>query len=377
MRLYAVFFFFIYSLVLDAQITNPYTGELLPFKKIGEFSLSDGNFDNYPAQYGLINHMDRLNALPFIVIERDSINPWLLILNGGPGRSNLRLSFELDSILKHYNVLIPGYRGIDDKTFDGYNDLSPDTLQMFVNNHKKLFGSKNICEDIKLITSVLGIDSVSILAHSFGSIISFEYASLYHNNVDTIFAFSPVNARKPYPSSEKLKRIIDSVAFCIDINPKQIAEKLYKLSQGATSNYFYMGIIASFYTREDIRNFLIELYNDKLDKEMLINRGERFVNQKWLFDFGLKFCFIEPLEYNEKDIYGRIANGFKDLVNKFVKDKNCSERHYNLDSLPICAFIPEYEFLYSEKDNQMNYKCKCGHADLWKQAPKLIFSNTN
>jgi len=362
--------------VLDAQVTNPYTGEILPFKNIGDYTVSPGNFNNYPANYGLLNHLGKLNALPFITIEKDISNPWLVILNGGPGRSNLRLSFELDSILKYYNVLIHGYRGIDDKTFEGYDNLDYDSLKMFVANHRKVFGSKNICDDIDMITNVLNIDTISILAHSFGTIISEEFGTDYRNRVDTIFAFSPVDSRKPYPSAKKLHLIIDSISIQLGYNSDVILKKIEKLSKGVTSSsYFYMGIISSFYTKENISNFITEIYENKLSYKDLENRGERFVNQKWLFDFGLKFCNLVPIDDKSDDVCDRIAKGFKAIVDQYVIDKGCPEKASNIDELPVKFYIPEYELFYCEIVNAEFVKCGCGHADLWKQAPKYIIYN--
>lgn len=372
MRLYAFFLFLFISLVLDAQVTSPYTKEILPFDEVGDYQLSHGNFSNYPAQYGLINHLGKLNALPFVLIQKDTLNPWLMILNGGPGRTNLRLSFELDSLLPRYNIFIPGYRGIDDKTFEGYENLSIDSLKQFITYHKKLFGSQNVCEDIHLICKQLNIDSLSILGHSFGTLISAEFTQMYPKMVDTIFAFSPVSYKKPYPSAEKMRVIIDKLSRQMGYNPGLVIKKLSDLTDNTTSQLFYMGVISSFYTKKDIEYFIKEILADKLSVNILEKRGERFVSKEWLFDFGLKFCKVDSLYYPSSDVFSIISLGFKDCIDRYLVQKNCPVSDISFKNLPIHFFVPEYDFFFSEYLGQLKGSYKCGHADLWKKAPLLI-----
>lgn len=375
MRWYASLLFIIFSLVSKGQVTNPYTGEILPFEKIGDFSLSEGNFNSYPVQYGLINHIGRLNALPFIVIEQDTLKPWMVILNGGPGRSNLRLSFELDSILRYYNVLIPGYRGIDDKIFDGFKKVSKDSLELFIANHKNLFGSENISSDIKQIAGHLNIKSLTLLGHSFGTLVSAEFATLYPSLVDTIFAFSPVSFTKPYPSAQKLRNIVDSLSIELGYSPDLIVSKLSKLNEHCQSANFYMGVISSFYTHSDIINFLHELEADQLSSKIIEQKGERFVQQEWLFDFGLKFCKIDSLANPVEDVYDEIAKGFITIISRYVTDDGCVEIDVDYDSLPVQVYLPKYDFFYYSADNTVYDTCNCAHADLWRKAPEIIFKN--
>jgi pimeloyl-ACP methyl ester carboxylesterase len=300
----------------------------------------------------------------------------MVILNGGPGRSNLRLSFELDSILKYYNVLLPGYRGIDDKIFDGFNKVSADSLKLFIANHKSLFGSGSISSDIKLIAEHLKIESLTLLGHSFGTLVSAEFATIYPSLVDTIFAFSPESFNKPYPSAKKLRGIVDSMSIKLGYSPNAITTKLSALGEGSQSESFYMGVISSFYTRNDIINFLTELNTNKLSKKTIEEKGKRFMQQEWLFDFGLKFCKIDSITSPINDIYDEIAKGFRIIISRYVTDEGCTEIDVDYDNLPVQVYIPKFDFFYYSSDSAVYDACMCAHADLWRKAPGIILRSS-
>jgi len=114
--------------------------------KTGEHVLKPGKFANHKADFGVIlvpenrnNPDSKTIDLAFIKIhalEDRSFEP-LFLLNGGPGKSNIR-GILSSVFFTHNDLVIVGYRGIDssvklrcpkvDKAFVTENPLSPSSI---------------------------------------------------------------------------------------------------------------------------------------------------------------------------------------------------------------------------------------------------------
>jgi hypothetical protein len=373
---FLVFFIFVFCLPFYgfSQIRNPFSDEILPLEDIGDFITVDGNFENYEATYGYIKHFSAsYAALPFVIISQDSSLPFLFILNGGPGRSNLRLAFPVDSILKNYQICLPGYRGIDDGVIKRTMKLTNEEKLKFVKNHHTFLGSKSICEDFMLIANALKCDSVTIAAHSYGSILACELAKRFPQVVDSAIVFAPVDYNNPTISKIAIFELLNraSVAQFIDYNTfNDRMMELFHLSSDKLN--FVFGIISYLYTFEGAMKLVREVNTKILDEPILVTAGKMFVKDEWLIDYGLKFYKIPLGNAKPKDLPEVISWYFTSGTQKYTIEKQDNSCLIN-NTLPIHFFLPRYELFHHFEIPAKTDTLDFGHADLWENAHVFLY----
>ncbi len=363
-----------FQITAFAQIRDPKSEEILPLTKPGELITKAGNFLNYSATYGLIYHENNPYTLPFITIVRNATQPWLVVLNGGPGRSNLRLSFPIDSLLNNYNIILPGYRGSDDRAIERAAMLSADSLQLFINKHKSVYNTNRIADDVALVINNYLHKPVSILSHSYGTMVAASFYKHYPNLVDTIFAFSPVNPHHPVPDPKKLRSSINYVADSLNISAQQIEDSLKLWLRLPNRKSLMLGLLASSYALSDLSMFCQGVFEQPDIRHNTAQKGQAFMQDTRLIDFALKFCNISvPASQNKNDIYKQISEIFFDHVTTYLTDNNCPEVSTFQADWPVRFFVPTYELFYAvEFPNTVKVSCNCGHAGLWRKAPSLL-----
>lgn len=365
--------FMLLPLCGSSQIKNTRTNQLLPFKEKGDFVVNSGNFNHYPAGYGFIYHRAGKYALPFLTFRRDTTNPWMVILNGGPGRSNLRLSFEIDSLLNHYNILLPGYRGIDDRVIANVAEYADDSILHFVENHQQEFNTTHVANDLALIAGSLELKKLTILAHSYGTIVA---KTLYNHHpaiIDTIFAFSPVSYKSPIPNPVKVQKIITFVADSLRVPQSIFTDTIQNWLHSPHKAELIMGMVSAMYNISDILTFFNALSNQNILRSDIIERGKRFKKKVWLIDFALKFCDVKAPANQYTDIYKSVAQVFYSQISQYSVNTGCMPAREIATYCPVQFFIPEFEIFYTMKCADSSViECPCSHADLWRQAPQWL-----
>lgn len=101
---------------------------------------------------------------------------FLLMLHGGPGQGCYDFQYQAAKLSESINVIIFDQRGV----------LRSDKLE-----DNEPFGLDHIIDDCENIKSILGINSWSILGHSFGGMLALLYAAKYPKSVDKVIFESP------------------------------------------------------------------------------------------------------------------------------------------------------------------------------------------
>lgn len=359
-----------------AQMRHPVTSEVLAIPTKGDILLESGNFNNYEASFGIIHHMDGVYGLQFVAIERDTLQPWLVILNGGPGRSNLRLSFEIDSLLNNYNILLPGYRGFDDAAYTRVFSKGFDTIMMFVEHHKKIFANNRVAEDVLLILKSLHSSKCSVLAHSYGTIIGRKMLEIDPFLIDTVYAFSPVCELYPYPEPSRIECIVNLLADTLSIPIVQVHDTLKNWMISPHRSKLIMGMVSSFYRYAEGVAFFSSLFNGELSRQDIIRKGETYVQRDWLFDYALKFSVVSPYIESEH-LYNQISDVFIKSIGVYnladVVQPVPSNLQINHSKLKL--YLPTFELFVTYADTLAeSIVCDCFHADIWHLAPNIILN---
>ena len=359
---------------LFAQIRNPFNEEILPFGKDIELIQEEGSFNHHKTTYGFVNHTKGKYALPFLTFVRDTTHAWLVVLNGGPGRSNIRLSFGIDSLLKKYNILLIGYRGVDDRALEGIINENDPKIQRFINKNRSKYSTEKIASDIALIAEKLQISSLNLIAHSYGTLVAGELYTQEPQLVDSIFAFSPVDASRPMPDPEKVKffvaSIFDSTTYEIDT----FKDTLLNWLDDPSAESLAMGFVASMYNKKDFENMLKGVIRGDINRNDVIQRGEKYLKKRYIVDLALKINYINKPVFSSEYIYNQVTSIFHQQISRYLSSDSSHLGSQNpFRRAPVNFFIPKYEFFYTySMAGQQLQKCECGHADLWKLAPKFV-----
>lgn len=361
----------------NAQLRHPVTEQMVAIPNRGDFKIEAGNFSNYEAGFGIINHMRSRYGLQFITLMRDESLPWMVILNGGPGRSNLRLSFEIDSLLSYYNILLPGYRGFDDGAYEAVFNDDDSRLQKFVLHHKSLFSTHAIADDVLLIIDALKIENYSILAHSFGTIVGRYLLNADTLHLDTLYAFSPVSEQHPYPNPEQLSEIIENLSVELNIPVKQFTDTLTVWTTCREHPYLVMGMLASLYRYNEMCDFFSRVFKGELNRAEVARNGRAYLHREWLFDFALKFDIHNPYS-DTKNLYETISSSFIKAISRYSQPESVYSQEGSMkDDGRIKVFLAQFEFFYSNIQGEtMVETCQCAHADIWHRAPKLMLQKS-
>ena len=105
-----------------AQIYHFETGKVLNGKP-GQIIWNSGIYEGYAADYGSFitlenpgNTHSKELVLPLIrirALQGDSLKEPVFLLHGGPGEKNLQSILFFPQLLKHHDVILMGYRGVE------------------------------------------------------------------------------------------------------------------------------------------------------------------------------------------------------------------------------------------------------------------------
>jgi len=182
--------------------------------KLGEHVFKPGKFAGYAADFGIILVPENRNnpdsntiQLAFIrihALEDQTAEP-VFLLNGGPGKSNIRGVLP-SGFFKHNDLVIVGFRGIDSsvkldcpevsKAFTTDNPYSPESLARI---RKIIRGSYDryteagvdingytvleVVDDIDTVRKALGYEKINLFSSSYGTILAYVYCLRYLQNI--------------------------------------------------------------------------------------------------------------------------------------------------------------------------------------------------
>ena len=211
---------FISNSFLPAEQGSPFPrAEDLSGRKPGEAVIKPGTFLGYEADFGVIlvpenrNRQDsRIIRLAFIrihALEELTQEP-VFLLNGGPGRSNIRGILSPD-FFRNNDLVIIGYRGTHDSSVSleapevgralaMESPLSPVSLKAIRRviraNYNRFTESGidingytvlEVVDDLECIRRFLGYDRINLFSSSYGTILAhlycLKYPALVHRNL--------------------------------------------------------------------------------------------------------------------------------------------------------------------------------------------------
>jgi proline iminopeptidase len=105
----------------------------------------------------------------------------IIVVHGGPGMDHLTLEADLAPLAQHHRVIYYDQRG------GGRSTLPSDPSLLTIDHHVR---------DLEALRRHLGLDKVTLLAHSFGPAIAALYAIRYPDHVDRMIFLGPIPPKK-------------------------------------------------------------------------------------------------------------------------------------------------------------------------------------
>jgi proline iminopeptidase len=165
----------------------------------------------------------------------------VIMLHGGWGAEHSGLLEAVRALEGRYRFIFYDQRG-------SLRSPSPDTSITF---------SRHI-EDLELLRQELGVDSVTIVAHSMGAILASAYASKCPARVRQLVLLAPARLKNPFPDGDKALLDSQNAALETFVNRREVAEELEKYELNRSNRPLT--------SREATAKFRINLY-----KRMLYN----------------------------------------------------------------------------------------------------------
>jgi proline iminopeptidase len=105
----------------------------------------------------------------------------VIIIHGGPGMDHLSLAADLAPLEQHHRVIYYDQRG------GGRSTLPADPALLTIDHH---------VQDLEALRLHLGLERVTLVAHSFGPAIAALYAIRYPEHVERMVFLAPIPPRK-------------------------------------------------------------------------------------------------------------------------------------------------------------------------------------
>lgn len=125
------------------------------------------------------------------MMERGKGSP-VIVIHGGPGMDHATLAADLAPLERHHRVIYYDQRG------GGRSTLPADTSLLAIDHHVR---------DLEALRRHLGLEKVTLLAHSFGPAIAARYAIAHPDRVERMIFLGPIPPRKGNFFEEYGKRL--------------------------------------------------------------------------------------------------------------------------------------------------------------------------
>ena len=125
-----------------------------------------------------------------IATSTDNVNLWytevgkgspIVVIHGGPGMDHASLAADLEPLTRAHRVIYYDQRG------GGRSTLPSDPALLTIDHH---------VQDLEALRRHLGLEKMTILAHSFGPAIAALYAIKYPEHVERMIFLGPIPPRK-------------------------------------------------------------------------------------------------------------------------------------------------------------------------------------
>ncbi|HUJ12333.1 MAG TPA: alpha/beta fold hydrolase [Thermoanaerobaculia bacterium] len=107
--------------------------------------------------------------------------PPIIVVHGGPGMDSNSLAADFAPLEAHHRLVYYDQRG------GGRSSLPSDTKLLTIDHH---------VDDLEALRRHLGLDKITIIAHSFGPAIAALYAIKYPEHVDRMIFIGPIPPRR-------------------------------------------------------------------------------------------------------------------------------------------------------------------------------------
>jgi len=121
-------------------------------------------------------YVDVGDGVRLFVEERGTGSP-VIVIHGGPGMDHGSLAADLAPLARRHRVIYYDQRG------GGRSTLPADTALLTIDHHVR---------DLEALRQHLGLDKVTLIAHSFGPAIAAQYAIHYPQHVERMIFLSPI-----------------------------------------------------------------------------------------------------------------------------------------------------------------------------------------
>jgi len=127
---------------------------------------------------------------PHFVEVKDGVRLWyqqtgkgspVIVIHGGPGMDHHSLAADLEPLARHHRLVYYDQRG------GGLSTLPASPALLTIDHH---------VEDLEALRRQLGLEKVTLLAHSFGPAIAALYAIRYPQRVERMIFLGPIPPRK-------------------------------------------------------------------------------------------------------------------------------------------------------------------------------------
>ena len=190
--------------------------------KVGSLALVEGRYDTdeatYVADYGTLlvpENRQRTDSraleLPLIRIRSRNPEPGVPIfyLAGGPGISNMKPSYPLDSLLTERDIVMVGYRGVDGSTVlrcpEGVEAMTKDGSPLLSEARVRAIGAgwtacgrrleqsgidlrsytmMHVIEDMEEARRELGYERINLLSRSYGTRVAYLYGLKHAQHIE-------------------------------------------------------------------------------------------------------------------------------------------------------------------------------------------------
>lgn len=177
--------------------------------------------DSIKAEKGYLHYYTKGNGKPVVLLQ------------GGPGFSNLYMRAISDSLVNYKFILID-YQGTG---YSNHNNVDPS----WVSNDQ-------IIKDIDAVRKHLKIDKWTMIGHSYGGMFALQYATVYPKNVEKIITISNAGTNQQFQqhfvdnikarlSPEDRKRVEDIKTG--KIKAKEVAPGMDEAEMIILKGYFY------------------------------------------------------------------------------------------------------------------------------------------
>ncbi|HWW62546.1 MAG TPA: alpha/beta hydrolase, partial [Thermoanaerobaculia bacterium] len=135
--------------------------------------------------------IDAGNGVHLWYEERGKGSP-VIVIHGGPGMDHYSLQADLAPLEQHHRVIYYDQRG------GGLSTLALDASKLTIDDHVR---------DLEALRKQLGLEKVTLLAHSFGPAIAAQYAIRHPERVERMIFLSPIPPRRGTFGEEYGKRL--------------------------------------------------------------------------------------------------------------------------------------------------------------------------